>query len=276
MIPARQPALTRSLARSLALSLALCLSACLATSLSARAGAPPAPPDLSGHWLLQLRMATEAIVPVIGSIRTATVSTLALHLTPAPGGWLATPALCTSRIEGGTALARTVLPDALLASLRPKPWLATLQPAPDGGWRFLADPGPDDIGWDPAAGPLPLLPGDPAARDTDSDGHPGATVFVEVIGITAGQVYVAQRAHARLDGQFIPGAGSAPRAGAGTGADTDAISGRALLVELRQNILGATSPLLQKPLKILPDPENSTFSIQRSAPGCPAAGRAGD
>ena len=249
MIPARLSAL------------ALCLCACIATSLSARADAPPAPPDLSGHWRLQIRVATEAIVPVLGSVRTATVSTLALHLAPASGGWLATPALCTSRIEGGTALARTVLPDALLASLRPKPWLATLQPAPDGGWRFLADPGPDDIGWDPAAGPLPFLPADPAARDTDGDSHPGATVFVEVIGITAGQVYVAQRAHARLDGQFTPGAGALP---------ADTISGHALLVELRQNILGATSPMLQKPLKILPDPENSTFSMQRSDPGCPS------
>ncbi|MEN0067258.1 MAG: hypothetical protein AAGA48_34320 [Myxococcota bacterium] len=68
---------------------------------------------------------------------------------------------------------------------------------------FEAGPYADLLGTDIETGPLPEEPDDPGVVDTDEDGEPGVTVFIDNDILGAGEVYIAQRSTTRLVGDWV-------------------------------------------------------------------------
>lgn len=68
---------------------------------------------------------------------------------------------------------------------------------------FDAGPYVDLLGTDLEEGPLPVEVGDPGIVDTDEDGQPGMTVFIDNSLLGMGEVYIAQRSVTRLAGDWV-------------------------------------------------------------------------
>ncbi len=106
--------------------------------------------------------------------------------------------LRTDKVFGAT----TKYTEAFLAAIPLRNRTATLS-STEAGARFTAGPYAQSFGVeldDPYNDPLPTSADDPRVVDTDKDGHPGATVVIHHPMVGTGEVYVAQRSIARLEG----------------------------------------------------------------------------
>jgi len=217
--------------------------------------APGTAGAFTGTWAQRQVTVANVDVPVVGTTRTPTVSLLLVEATPAeaPGVFDLRLIICGIEIGAETDLARTVVPDAFLASLPIVERRATLEA--DGAYRVdwltqvhgarLADPENDA---------LPTSADDPRVFDQDEDGRPGLTV--RVTGLVDGEVYVAQRGRDRMLGRFVD----------------DQVDG---LVEWtsEQTVLDAEVDLLRMPVPTRPeaDPEAHVFGMRRLPAGSTCA-----
>ena len=216
---------------------------------------PIEPPDLTGTWALEVVVGTTAHAPLVGDTHSASRSRLAVRITRGPDGFMAHQELCRTELEGGTRLARTILPDGWLRAIPARDYEVELGRDGDG-WSFAVDPGVQSVGFDPSAAEVPARASDPSVRDPDADGRPGATVLVEVPGFGTAEVWVAQRGHTRLDGRLV---------------SADRVEGHVTVLEMVQRTIGASNPLFDFTPRIRPDPTRSAFSMWRvPAGGCPA------
>ena len=230
----------------------LCAPLGLCAVAAAQVGAPI---DLSGTWA-ELQVYPEiTTIPFLNATVTRTsVVLLRVEITQTGSSLLLTQTYCSTDIDSGTFLVSTVIPDAFLVSLgearRPasldasgttirfdQPWYTEVR-----GCR-LADPVND---------PLPTSTDDPRVFDQDSDGNPGLTVRVSILGVAGGDVYVVQRVRYRLSGMVVT---------------PDRIEG---LIEWKndQVTLDATSSFLEANTNSHPDPapEHSYFVFRRIQP----------
>ncbi len=214
--------------------------------------------DLSGHWaLLQVESAIGTI-PLLGE-RPRTARTLALLDVVQDGATLnAEQRCCATRMDNGTSLVRTDIPDAFLTSMPVALWTATLDALPTG--VALTKPWTTSVLGaqldNPETDALPASADDPRVFDQDGDGRPGLTVHVAVLGLIQGDVYVVQRDRTRYTGLVL---------------SADAVEG---LVEWtsEQSVLGASNSFLLGGTSSRPDPvaEHSYFAARRVDPsvGC--------
>lgn len=209
--------------------------------------------DLAGAWALEVVVATVSKAPVFGEVRSASRSLLRVTIAAdGEGGWTQRQTLCRTRMEGGTPLARTVLPDAWRAAMPDRSYPLELLATEGGGWLYRADTGLQVVGYDPARGALPMRGDEPQVVDADLDGRPGATVIVEVPGFGSAEVYVATRGHSRLEGRLV---------------GPDRFEGRVHIVEQRQETIGASHRMFDFTPDNRPDPARSTFALWRVAEG---------
>jgi len=222
----------------------------LVCSLSVRAETP-AVPDLSGRWALLQVTSAIGTIPLLGE-RTRTARSLSLLDVVQDGIVVsALESSCMTRIDNGTSLVRTDIPDAFLASMPGSLWTAAIKPsALDVG--FTKPWSTSVLGAsleNPETGPLPTEADDPRVFDQDGDGKPGLTVHVAVMGLIQGDVYVVQRDRSRYTGSVVSG---------------DAVEG---LVEWtsEQSVLGASNAFLLAGTASRPDPvsEHSYFVARR-------------
>lgn len=206
-----------------------------------------APVDMSGTWALEVVVATISKAPIFAEIRGASRSRLLVRIERTDEGWVQRQRLCRTAMEGGSKLARTVLPEGWLRAMPDRSYAAELT-LEAGSWRYRADTGLQVLGYDAARGDLPARAGEAHVLDADGDGKPGVTVLVEVPGFGAAEVYVATRGHSRLEGAFL---------------GPDRVEGRVVLLEQRQATLGASHPLFDFTPNNRPDPARSTFAMWR-------------
>ena len=207
------------------------------------------PVDPAGSWALEVVIATVSHAPVFGEIRSASRSRLLVRVAREGDGWTQTQRLCRTAVEGGSALARTVLPDGWRRTMPDRSYPLDLS-LDARGWRYQADTGVQVVGYDPARGALPARGADPQVVDADADGKPGATVLVQVPGFGVAQVYVATRGHSRLDGRFV---------------SPDRVEGRVVLLDQAQATLGASHAVFDFTPSNRPDPARSSFAMWRVA-----------
>ncbi|MEC8422575.1 MAG: hypothetical protein VX000_02295, partial [Myxococcota bacterium] len=93
--------------------------------------------------------------------------------------------------------------------------------------------------------------------DWDGDGRPAATVAIRVPVLGSIELYVAQRAHVRLEGQTD----------AGTGVTRGAVD----FEHFEQRTLGASHRMFEANPDMWPDPARSGFELRRIAPGAGCA-----
>lgn len=210
--------------------------------LAALAAAQPVP----GTYLLELDVATEARVPVIGWTPILTRSVVLAELERAGDDWTITQRVCDVRVIGGRP-AITTMPPALIAGIPVQRYPLRVTEAP-GGWSIEADPGPTRLGEDPTGAPV----------DVDHDGRPGATVWLDVPVLGRVEVYVAQVGHTRWAG----------------GWSGDRASGRTEVLTLAQRTLGASHTMFagERPTRVVP--ERSVFRLVPLSPGADCGGAA--
>lgn len=209
------------------------------------------PFELAGTWALETVITSTSKAPLIGEVRSASRSRLLVTVTPNGAGWTQRQQVCTSVMEGGSKLARTVLPAAWVSTMPARSYDVTLA-ADASGWLYNADTGLQLIGYDGARGPMPARGDAPNVVDSDRDGHPGATVRVEVPGFGAGEIYLAHRGHSRLVGRPVT---------------ADRIEGSVVVLEMSQATLGASHKVFDFSPETRPDPARSTFAMWRVTPG---------
>ena len=205
-----------------------------------------AAPDLSGAWRMDVNIVSRAKVPVFGEIESASISKVDVTITRDGEGWRMRQVVCASHVE--SRFARTTLPPALLRSLPPREHPVLLD-----GSSFIADPGPEALGWRGAR--FPTSAADPNIFDQDGDGRPGVTVVVDVPLYGRGEIWLVQHAHSVYRGTVV---------------SPDRIEGKVETVFLRQLTLGASAKMFEKGPESTPVPERSTFVLTRApAGGCP-------
>jgi len=203
------------------------------------------PPD--GAYALEVAMVSSTKAPVVGWISATTRSTSLVVLSRTEAGLQAEQSTCAVEVEGG-APARTTVPPAFIASLPRQTY--PVQVNADGSLH--ADPGPSWVGQAP----------DGTVLDQEGDGHPGATIWVDVPVLGRAQIYVAQHAHTTWHGRW-------------TG---DAVQGTIEVKTMEQRTLGATHKLLSHDRPTRLEEEGSGFVLVPLAPGsepsCAAAAQA--
>lgn len=215
------------------------------------------PPNVVGTWSLQITVGTKVVIPVIGGISNWTTTMALVTIRSGPSGLVQTQTVCSVTNGSKPELARTILPPSFVKALPVRVFPVSVTETKDG-WRFLADPGEMPVGFNPRATPIPTTLESPGILDFEGDGHPGATVQVEVpvIGLK-GDVWVVQNGHTVM------------RAGQ---VSDDYIRGNASVILLEQHTLGATHPWLTSNPKVQQDPANSFFEMKRlpEGSGCSA------
>jgi len=202
----------------------------------------------AGHYALEVRLTSSTKAPFVGWVQAVTSSASLVQLTEeADGTLVATQTACDVQIDGG-APARTEVPPSFVANLPVQRYPLELSAAADGGVSLDADPGPSWVGQGP----------DGALLDHENDGHPGATVWVQIPVFGRVEVYVKQHAHTRLHGAWAH----------------DHAEGRVEVVAMQQQTLGASHKLLasDRPTRVVD--EGSFVLLPVTEPTCEAARRA--
>lgn len=217
------------------------------------AGAAPLAP---GPHLMVVDVASRSEMAYAGKTEVITRSLLRVDvIRRADGSLEQVQRVCAVRMSSDSK-ALTEIPDAFVASLPEQRYPVAVQAGPDGEQRYTADPGPSEVGFDPAVtgGELPQRKGDPGVTDPDGDGHPGVTVRLIVPVIGAVRIYIAQRGHSRYVGRVIGGE----------------VRGDVEIVTMEQRTLGASfAPFAANPT-IVAVPERSRFRLAplETAEGC--------
>lgn len=209
-------------------------------------------PSPTGRWTLEMVVATRALIPVLGATRAEVRSVLDVTIEAGPDGLVQSQRVCTSQLVDRGRLVKTVLPEAFVRALPVARFPITLTPDASG-WAYEADFGAQSVGWT-GEGALPRDAAAPSVVDWDNDGQPGATVRIQAPIVGTGVVYVVQQGRTLVSGRF--------------GAD-GSISGSVTVVGFGQQVIGASSALLEHAPTIEQDPARSSFRMSRVAPDVP-------
>lgn len=211
-----------------------------------------------GRYALELRVASVARVPVMGSQRSVTRSYLLVEMERQAGRLVQRQRVCHVSIQSPRV--RMTVPDAFVHALVPREYPADVRG--DTGTRdYTADSGVDYVGYDPrlTGGALPEDRTSPGVLDSDHDGEPGATVVAHFPLFGQVRLFVAQRSHLVLRGHRV---------------DADRVEGAIDVLALEQRTLGASNRLFNHNLSVQPDPGASGFTMVRtSLPDCAALER---
>lgn len=193
-----------------------------------------------GRYGLELVLGSDADLPFLGDTPGTSRSWSLVDVVDTGQGLVQHHQTCAVRMEGRTGSSSVYIPAAFVAAL---PRRSVAVPA---GPVYAADLGEDAVGYDPGRGALPTALGDPAVIDWDQDGRPGATVELHIPLLGVIRLFVAQRAHIRLDGVEGPGG---------------VVRGGVTYLAFEQNTLGASSALFDHSPRVTPRPDRSAFRL---------------
>jgi hypothetical protein len=214
-----------------------------------------ASPLAPGTYRLEMRFASHAALPLIGAVRSTTVSTSLVEIRERGGTLEQTHRVCDARFESPVP-GRIEMPPRFIAALGTHSYPIAL--SEDGaGWRYQADLGIEYVGWHSDDGaPLPERSDDPGVYDWDGDGRPAATLRLSLPIVPAGELYVVQRAHSVLDGRIVA---------------ADRVEGRIDVPLFEQAVIGARPGFLRRSPRATQDPERSRFVLERVGTGAACA-----
>ena len=218
---------------SLTLLAAFCLTALSASRL----------PNLQGRWAFVQVFTEIAVVPLAGEIRRTSTVALFTNVTQEGAELALADTYCFTRVDDGTPLIETAIPEAFMSSLVPLVRLGRVDVS-NGGVSFETETHIEVRGArldDPPNDELPIDADDPRVVDQDEDGKPGMTVRATILGFVKGEIYVVQRVTYRLIGRVI---------------DDQTIVGTIEWTD-EQTVLGASNPLLTAQTTGVPDPDAS-------------------
>jgi len=226
----------------------LVLLASLAGATDASPDTEPAPPVSPGTWAMVVDVGSRSKVPVAGTAQVTTRSLVRLQLARTESGWEQRQHLCAVDIRSDTK-ADTVLPPAFIEHVPPERYPVQFERRGQT-WTYSADPGPKYIGYDPerSGGRVPESKKEPGVVDHEGDGHPGATVLLQVPVLGAVRLYIAQKGWSRYQGRVV---------------SDSLIEGRVQVMTTEQRTLGASVSLFAANPTIESVPERSRFRMVR-------------
>jgi hypothetical protein len=183
----------------------------------------------AGAYRLDMRVHA-ARFPLLGRTRTAWVSVALARIHRADDdSLLQEHHLCDVRFESGLPLVEMIMPEPMRESLARPRYPVELRRIGDV-WRYHADLGFEHVGYVPAepGEDLPRSREDPAVVDSDHDGKPGATLYLDVPMLDPFELYVVQGV---------------------------------LRESLEQVVIGSDPYFLKRSPKLEPDPERSRFAL---------------
>ncbi|MBA4160397.1 MAG: hypothetical protein H0X65_23490 [Gemmatimonadetes bacterium] len=210
-----------------------------------------------GRYAMELRIASTMKLPLLPSERNLTTSLLLVDLERRGGGLVQRHRVCDVRMEGSSSMMRVVVPPTFVEGFAARQYAALLRPVGvgdgeggAGGWLYRADMGPEAIGYDPqvTGGKLPTGGDDPGVRDSDADGHPGATIELRVPAFGRVRLFIAQHSHLVLQGRQTA---------------RDRIEGEVEIHRLEQRTLGAEPSFFGRTPSLRPDAARSGFTLVR-------------
>ncbi len=187
-------------------------------------------PPPSGLYLLDTEIVTESRVPIFGRNLVNTQTTALVQIAEEEEGLQARQQTCRVVIEDASR-ATTRIPEAFIRALEPIVYSVTV----DGlGFQFEGEL--QRVG---------LVDGE--IQDTDRDGRPGATIWLDVPLFGQIDVYVTQETASVLRGTY------------------DGVVGTGVVdvTTIRQQTLGASHPLFRISPRLSPVPGRSRFRIER-------------
>ena len=167
--------------------------------------------DPFGTWAQLQTTTTTTDAGIAGTITTTNHRVLLLKMEPADEDAHVRMhgVVCDVWVENSTSMASTEIPPAFIETFPDVEYTGVLERARTGATLRL-DPSTEHLGFadDADDAPLPASADDPAAADTDGDGHPGVTI--RVTGFGGGDMYFAQRTHRTFEvtlfeGPFLDG-----------------------------------------------------------------------
>ncbi len=220
--------------------------------LASLALADTEPPLAPGLYRLDTVHATQSKVPFAGKVTVYNRGVTRVELLRTSTGWEQRQELCDVVVDDDLKMSTTIIPPAFIAAT-PRQTYPVHFTRTESGWTYRADPGPLDVGWDPraAGGVLPEHPDSPGVLDFEGDGHPGATVQLQVPVFGAVEVYVVQRGHTTYTGRVVDGG----------------VQGTLQVVALDQRTIDASHRMFRgnPPVTVLPD--ESSLSLRPLPPG---------
>lgn len=209
-----------------------------------------APEQLVGTYEMELNIATNAKVPIIGETLLMSRQKMLAHIRSEGTGLAVHHATCSLSAKTKPAIAATKFPAAFIEAIPDKDYPLTLSGSPEG-WTAHMDLGGLPIGFDAAKSSTPPDKIDhPAVYDWDNDGKPAATVHLEVPLFGTIEVYQAQTARSILEGKVL---------------SPDKIEGGARVIDFYQRTLSASNRLfIQNPV-LTNNADLSSFKLTRIA-----------
>lgn len=205
-----------------------------------------AEPNYSGTYVMLQEAVSVTELPILKDI-VATVRTVSIvELSHSARRLKGEGKVCQLKMNSSSLLVKTSFPPAFQRAL-PSVKVNARVIAQDSDVRFEQGPETVVLGArlkDPLSDDLPSEAKDPRVFDHDRDGEPGVTVSVS--GFVSGQVYLVQRSSSRLSGR---------RTG-------DGFAGR-LIFRNEQNVIGASTGMLNRDPGAVPDLQRSRFHLQR-------------
>ncbi len=192
----------------------------------------------AGRYGAELWVASATKTPIIGEVRGQSVSWLLVEVTDRDGQLWQEHITCAIELLDAAGQTRAALAPGFISAIPVRSYPVQIT---DG---YRADFGLEHIGYDPAW-PLPERGDAPGVLDWDSDGHPGATVLLEIPLLGVAEIYIAQRARMTLTGEILP---------------SGEVRGALQLPLLEQRTLGASVGLLDRSPPIRPLPQASGFA----------------
>jgi hypothetical protein len=218
------------------------------------------PPSPAGTWRLEMDIVTESTLPVIGKTAVTTRSVALVRVEGQPGSWTQSQEVCDVAVLDNIPMSKTTIPQAFIRATPAQRYGITLTER-DGAWWYRADPGPSAVGFDPQVTRwvVPKSPDAAGVLDFDGDGHPGATVVVQVPVLGRVEVYVAQAGHTVLEGPMVDGV----------------IEGRPQVLRMDQETLGASHSALARSQRPTLLAAESRFKMVRVPDGTICGAEAG-
>jgi hypothetical protein len=200
--------------------------------------------ELTGTWRVDLHLVHDVRIPVLGRSRSDSRTVQLWEV--ADGAMLNRH--CSIQAVARNPIGKPRMPAPFVAHIA-----RTAAPVAVDGATFRVDLGLARIGF--AGDEVPQSPDDPATRDHEADGLPGATIHVWAPLFGEVDVYIAQQSHLVLEGTV----------------DGDRVAGRATQSELVQRTLGAANRLFAQQPDLTPVPDESTFTMTRVPDGTTCA-----
>lgn len=207
------------------------------------------PLGIPGSWALDMRVVSAAEIPVIGEVRSTTVTRGLLERGDGSAEDVSRLTVCDVGLTAQSGPIRSSLPEAFLRAFPVRTVSVRLDED-----RYTVDLGVTSLGYDPVASDdaLPSSSEDPTVVDFEGDGAPGFTVHVDVPLFPTVSIHLVQVTQSVLEGVW---------------AGPDRVVGRPLVSRLEQRVLGASIGLFARSPRIHPVDGAGSFELRRLPDG---------